>query len=350
MSFTPASDMRNAQFNLPFNRRLHQEGAQLRRLSLDIVQVNLGKLCNQACSHCHVEAGPRRKEIMSRQMAGQVVDFVAAAGAATVDLTGGAPEINPSFRDLVSEFRRLGLHVIVRSNLSVLLEPGQEDLGEFLAACKVEITASLPCYTRENVDRQRGPGVFSRSVRAIRRLNALSYGQPDSGLILNLVYNPGGAFLPGAQAALEVDYKRELRSRFGLDFNRLYTITNMPIGRFARQIKRSGEADSYRHLLATSFNAATLENLMCLRQISVAWDGFVYDCDFNQMLGLRLGRGIPLKLGDLPPAEIACRILGRPIRTGFHCYGCTAGSGSSCAGSLVRKDSQGQTGRNNLNV
>jgi radical SAM/Cys-rich protein len=335
VSFTPTIDVQNAQFYLPFNRRLHQEGVQLRRLRLDVVQVNLGKLCNQACSHCHVEAGPGRKEIMSRQMAEQVIEFVAAAGAATVDLTGGAPEINPSFQYLVGEFRRLNRHVIVRSNLSVLLERGQEDLAEFLAACKVEITASLPCYTQENVDRQRGQGVFARSIQAIRRLNALGYGRLDSGLILNLVYNPGGAFLPGAQAALEADYRRELGSCFGLTFNHLYTITNMPVGRFARQLKRSGEAGSYRHLLAASFNAATLDNLMCLRQISLAWNGFVYDCDFNQMLGLQLGEGTPLKLGDLPPAEIARRLLGLPVRTGSHCYGCTAGSGSSCAGSLV---------------
>jgi radical SAM/Cys-rich protein len=335
VNFTATIDGRNAGVNLPFNRRLCQEGAQLRRLSLDVVQVNLGKLCNQSCSHCHVKAGPKRTEVMSRQMAGQVVGFVAAAGAATVDLTGGAPEINPSFRYLVSEFRRLDLHVIVRSNLSVLLEPGQENLAEFLAACQVEITASLPCYTQENVDRQRGQGVFARSIQAIRRLNALGYAQADSSLILNLVYNPGGAFLPGAQAALEADYKRELGSRFGLTFNRLYTITNMPIGRFARQLQRDGEAGSYHHLLAASFNPATLEGLMCLRQVSVAWDGFVYDCDFNQMLGLRLGKKAPLKLGDMPHAEITRRLLGLPVRTGLHCYGCTAGSGSSCAGSLV---------------
>jgi radical SAM/Cys-rich protein len=335
MSFTPTSDLHAAQFALPFERRLHQEGAQLRRLSIDVVQANLGKLCNQACTHCHVEAGPGRKEVMSRQMAGQVVDFVAASGATTVDLTGGAPELNPSFRYLVGELRRLNLRVVVRSNLSVLLEPGQEDLAEFLAAYRVEVSASLPCYTEENVDRQRGQGVFARSIQAMRRLNELGYGQPGSGLTLNLVYNPGGAFLPGAQAALEADYKRELGSRFGLGFNHLYTITNMPIGRFARQLKRSGEAGPYRRLLARSFNPATLESLMCLHQVSVAWDGFVYDCDFNQMLGLRLGKKSAVKVGKLPASEISRRLVGCPIRTGFHCYGCTAGSGSSCAGSLV---------------
>jgi radical SAM/Cys-rich protein len=335
MSFAPTPNLQTGRFNLSFERRLHQEGAQLKRMSLDIVQINLGKLCNQACAHCHVEAGPGRKEVMSRQMAGQVVDFVGAAGAATVDITGGAPELNPSFRHLVGEFHGLGLHVIVRSNLSVLLQPGLEDLAEFLAAHGVEITASLPCYTEENVDRQRGQGVFAKSILAFRRLNKLGYGLPGSGLTLNLVYNPGGAFLPAAQAALEADYKHELGSRFGLSFNHLYTIANMPIGRFARQLKFNGEAGSYRRLLASSFNPDTLENLMCLRQVSIAWDGFLNDCDFNQMLGLRLGEGGSLRLGELPAAEIVRRLRGRPIRTGFHCYGCTASSGSSCAGSLV---------------
>jgi radical SAM/Cys-rich protein len=335
MSFVSTSNVQARRFNPSFEQRLSQEGVQLKRLSLDVVQINLGKLCNQTCRHCHVQAGPGRNEVMSDQVSGQAVDFVRSVEAATVDITGGAPELNPFFRKLVTEFRRLGRHVILRSNLTAQLQVGLEDVSAFLAAQGVEIIASLPCYTQENVDRQRGAGVFNKSIIAMRRLNELGYGQVGSSLVLHLVYNPGGAFLPAAQAALEADYRRELMSCFGLSFTHLYTITNMPIGRFAQQIKQDGESESYWRLLADSFNPATLENLMCLRQVSIGWDGYLYDCDFNQMLGLRLGKSNPIRLNDQPPAKIARSLKGRTIRTGFHCYGCTAGSGSSCAGSLV---------------
>jgi radical SAM/Cys-rich protein len=320
---------------LSFDERLLQENTQLRCLSLDIVQINVGRLCNQACIHCHVEAGPNRTEIMSRQMAELVLDFVEVTGVGTADITGGAPELNPSFRHLVLELRRSGRHVIDRSNLTVLLEPGMEDLPEFLAENEVEIVASLPCYTEENVDKQRGNGAYQKSVAALRRLNALGYGREGSGLVLNLVYNPLGAFLPGEQAALETDYKRELDARFGLFFNHLYTITNMHIGRFAHMLSWSGEIEDYSLLLARSFNPATLNNLMCLRQVSISWDGYLYDCDFNQMLDLRLRNGRQFRLGEKPAGEIAGHLEGRTILTGPHCYGCTAGVGSSCAGALV---------------
>jgi radical SAM/Cys-rich protein len=319
----------------PFETRLRLEGVELRRQSIDVIQVNLGRLCNQACTHCHVEAGPTRQEIMDRPMAERVIDFVQAAGANTVDLTGGAPELNPSFRFLVSELRKSGRYVIVRSNLTVLVEENQRDLPEFLANEKVEITASLPCYTEENVAEQRGQGVYQKSIDAIRRLNELGYGEEGSGLVLNLVYNPGGPFLPAPQAALEADYKRELMSRFGLGFNHLYTITNVDIGRFAKTLRRKGEADRYSHLLSGAFNPKTLKNLMCLRMVSLSWDGYLYDCDFNQMLNMQLGDRFSFRLGDEDLAKIVTRLKNRPILTGSHCYACTAGAGSSCSGMLV---------------
>ncbi len=319
-----------------FETRLELEGAQLRRESLDIVQVNVGKLCNQACVHCHVEAGPNRTEVMSQAMAELVIDFVRAAGAKTVDLTGGAPELNPSFRFLVREARKIGCHVIVRSNLTVLLEETQRDLPAFFASEKVEVIASLPCYTEENVDGQRGRGAHQKSVTAIRVLNWLGYGQEGSGLELNLVYNPGGANLPGPQAALEADYKRELMSHFGLVFNHLYTITNASIGRFARTLQAKGEGEQYYYLLSNAFDPTTLGNLMCRRMVNVSWDGYLFDCDFNQMLGMRLeGQCGSLRLGEQPAAEIAHQLKDRTVLIGAHCYACTAGAGSSCGGALV---------------
>ncbi len=317
-----------------FETRL--EGTQLRCESLDIVQVNVGKLCNQSCVHCHVEAGPNRTEVMSPDTAALVLDFVRTAEAKTVDLTGGAPELNPSFRFLVREARKMDCHVIVRSNLTVLLEENQQDLPAFLASEKAEIIASMPCYTEENVDVQRGRGVYQKSVAAIRLLNSLGYGQDGSGLELNLVYNPGGANLPGPQVALEADYKRELMSRFGLVFNHLYTITNAGIGRFARALQASGESEQYDYILNNAFNPTTLGNLMCLHMVSVSWDGSLFDCDFNQVLGMQIGDhdGV-LRLGEQPAMEIVRQLKGRAILTSSHCYACTAGAGSSCGGALV---------------
>jgi radical SAM/Cys-rich protein len=320
---------------MAFAERLRHEGVHLTRAGIDRVQINVGKLCNQACLHCHVEAGPQRTEIMDRPTADLAVAFVRAAHATAVDLTGGAPELNPSFRWLIEELRHDGRQVIDRCNLTVLCESGQEDLPEFLAAMGVEIVASLPCYLTENVDKQRGRGVYAKSIEALQRLNAVGYGQEQSGLSLHLVYNPVGAHLPPPQAQVEADYKRELLSQFGIRFNRLYTLTNMPIARFAHALQRDGQFDAYLELLATAFNRTTLEHLMCRQQVSISWDGLFYDCDFNQMLDLRLGNGTPLRLGVQSSEELVRLLARREILVGAHCYGCTAGAGSSCGGALA---------------
>ncbi len=320
----------------PFSERVGQEKSlPLKRVNLDTVQINLGKLCNQACLHCHVDAGPKRTEIMPPQTAELALDLIRAAKARTVDLTGGAPELNPSFRFLVEQNRQDGRHVLDRCNLTVLFESGQEDLAEFLAKHQVEIFASLPCYSEENVSAQRGHGVYEKSIAALRQLNALGYGQAGSGLVLNLVYNPVGAHLPPPQQNLETDYKRELGERFGLTFNNLLTITNMPIARFAHSLERDGNLAEYMELLAQAFNPATLESLMCRHLVSVSWDGYLYDCDFNQMLDLRLGNGTPLRLGEHPASSLVRQLIDRDIRLDSHCYGCTAGAGSSCGGALA---------------
>src|SRR5215470_16640026 len=290
---------------LPFSARVRQEGPPLSRRGIETVQINLGKLCNQACVHCHVDAGPKRPERMDRRTAELALEFVRATEARTVDITGGAAELNASFRFLVTEARRDGRRVMDRCNLTVLFEAGQEDLVEFLAAMQVEIIASLPCYSQDNVDKQRGQGVYEKSIRALRRLNAAGYGREGSGLTLNLVYNPVGAFLPPPQEKLEADYKRELSERFGLTFNQLYTLTNMPIARFAHMLQREQKFDAYLELLATAFNPGTLDGLMCRQLVSISWDGFLYDCDFNQMLDLRLGEGRPLRLGEWPARTLA---------------------------------------------
>ena len=303
----------------------------LRRARLETVQVNVGYRCNQSCLHCHVNAGPRRREEMDAETAAQVLDFLARSGAATLDITGGAPELNPHFRDLVRGARALGRHVIDRCNLTILAEPGQEDLPEFLAGHGVEIVASLPCYLEENVDGQRGPGVYARSIEGLRRLNAAGYGDPGGGLVLNLMYNPTGPFLPPPQAALEADYRREL-GRLGLRFNRLYTLTNMPIQRFGSTLVSRGEFDDYMELLRSSHRDTNLEAVMCRTLVSIDWRGRVYDCDFNQMLDLPLvlpGRG-PVHVRDLDPGLLE----GNPVVVADHCYGCTAGCGSSCGGAL----------------
>lgn len=320
---------------LPFDQRLRQAGVRLTRVGIDTVQVNLGKLCNQGCRHCHVEAGPHRTEVMTRRTAELVITFVEASQARAVDLTGGAPELNPSFRWLVRQLVCKGWRVMDRCNLTVLSEPGQEDLAEFLATMRVEIVASLPCYTRENVDAQRGRGVYDKSIRSLLRLNDLGYGQPGSGLVLNLVYNPLGAFLPGPQGGLEVDYRRELQARFGITFNHLLTMANAPIGRFSRSLSQDRELEPYLHLLANSFNASTVGQMMCRRMISVSWDGYLYDCDYNQMLDLALKNGKPFRLGEQAVSDIARKVRHANIQVGTHCYACTAGAGSSCGGALA---------------
>lgn len=324
---------------LPFDLRLRQAGVQLARTSIETVQINVGKRCNQACLHCHVDAGPRRTESMEQRMVELALEFVRAADARMVDITGGAPELNPSFRFLVEQLRQDGRQVMDRCNLTVLLEPGQEDLAEFLASMRVEVVASLPCYLQENVEKQRGRGVYDKSIHAIRRLNELGYGRGDSGLVLNLVYNPVGAHLPPPQLQLEADYKRELSARFGLSFNHLYTLTNMPIARFAHSLKREGQFETYLELLANAFNPATLDGLMCRRLVSISWDGFFYDCDFNQMLELPLSNGKPFRLGDGAAASLVRLLERRDIIVGAHCYGCTAGAGSSCGGALTKASS-----------
>jgi radical SAM/Cys-rich protein len=309
----------------------------LRRERVRTLQVNVGKLCNQACHHCHVEAGPKRTEVMRRPTVDRLLELLARSPAIeAVDVTGGAPELNPSFRHLVASARSLGRHVIDRCNLTVLLEPGMEWVAEFLREHQVEVVCSLPCYTEDNVDRQRGRGVFEKSIEALCRLNDLGYGLPGSDLRLDLVYNPLGAFLPPPQERLEADYRRELGRRFGIRFHRLLTITNMPIKRFAEQLARSGQHAEYMGLLVNHFNPGTVAALMCRSLLSVGWDGALYDCDFNQMLELRAGRE---GFGTPPPSiwSLAAfeRLASAEIATGPHCFGCTAGAGSSCGGALA---------------
>ena len=304
----------------------------LRRRRLETVQANLGYRCNQACLHCHVNAGPTRREAMSRDTAEAVLELVAASGATTLDLTGGAPELNPHFRWLVETAHARGVQVMDRCNLTILSEPGHEDLAGFLAAHRVEVVASLPCYLEDNVDGQRGAGVYARSIAGLRQLNALGYGDGRSGLMLNLVYNPTGPYLPPPQAALEADYRRELGGRHGIVFDRLFTLANMPIQRFGSTLVSHGEFDAYMTLLRGAHRDDNLDQVMCRTLVSVGWDGTVYDCDFNQMLGLPLavpGRTRP-QVRDLIGRDLA----GNPIAVAGHCYGCTAGQGSSCGGAL----------------
>jgi radical SAM/Cys-rich protein len=305
-----------------------------RRRRLVTLQVNVGKRCNQACHHCHVDAGPKRTEMMARGTAERVIEVVAAnPEIEVVDITGGAPELNARFRFLVEAARALGRRVIDRCNLTVLSEPGMEWLPELFVAQKVELVCSLPCYTPQNVDRQRGPGVFEKSIAALRALNRLGYGRPGSEWVLNLVYNPLGPFLPPPQAELEKDYKRELAAAFGIEFHRLYAITNMPIRRFAADLERRGRCREYMSLLVNHFNPATIDGLMCRSLLSVGWDGTLYDCDFNQMLDMPLLPPQPRSIFDL---DAVARLAGTPIATASHCFGCTVGAGSSCGGETVR--------------
>ncbi len=313
----------------------HHGWHELRRDTITTLQINVGKLCNQACHHCHVEAGPKRKEIMQRRVAERVLELLAVSPTVQmVDITGGAPELCPHFRLLARESRRIGRQVIDRCNLTVLFEPGQEDLAEFLATNGIEITASLPCYGPENVDQQRGRGVFDKSIAALQKLNALGYGQISSALRLNLVYNPVGAFLPPPADKLEGDYKRVLRAQFGIEFNRLFTITNMPIKRFATFLLQTGNYESYMGLLVNHFNPATVAGLMCRSLVSIGWEGTLYDCDFNQMLEIEAGAA-ENGLRTIWDITTFGELAGRRIATGSHCFGCTAGAGSSCGGALA---------------
>ena len=305
----------------------------LTRARLDTLQVNLGYRCNQACLHCHVNAGPTRTEAMSLETVGLVLRYLQASGARALDLTGGAPELHAHFRTLVAEARALGVRVMDRCNLTVLFEPGQEGLARFLAAQRVEIVASLPCYTAELVNRQRGDGVYEKSIAAIRMLNELGYGREGSGLTIDLVYNPQGASLPPSQAKLEADYKRVLGEEHGIVFNRLYALANMPIQRFGSTLVSKGQFAAYMKLLRGAHRPENLDGVMCRSLVSVDWRGFVFDCDFNQMLGLPLhmaGKPRP-HLSDLLSRDLE----GNPIVVRDHCYGCTAGQGSSCGGALA---------------
>lgn len=305
----------------------------IRRRSVSTLQVNIGYYCNQACLHCHVNAGPTRKEMMDHDTARQVVEFLDASdGISTLDLTGGAPELHAEFRFLVAEGRRRGLHIMDRCNLTVLELPEQQGLAEFLARHEVEVVASLPCYTSDNVDRQRGNGVFDTSIKALQRLNALGYGRGDSALTLNLVYNPVGPSLPPDQEKLAADYRERLWEDFGIEFDQLFCLANLPIHRFGSMLISRGQFDDYMALLKSSHQDANLDRVMCRDLISVDWQGYVYDCDFNQMLHLPLGgHERPRRhITDL----IGQSLAGEPITVAGHCYGCTAGQGSSCGGAL----------------
>ncbi|TKB34980.1 MAG: radical SAM/Cys-rich domain protein [Nitrospira sp.] len=316
----------------PFQTRLTQTGVtSLQASGMTVFQINVGKLCNQTCRHCHVDAGPDRTESMSRETAELCIQALAKTDIPTVDVTGGAPELNPNFRWLVEQARGLGRHVMDRCNLSVLLIPSQADLADFLASHHVEIVASLPSYQASQTDAQRGDGIFQKSIEALRLLNRLGYGRPDSGLALNLVYNPVGAFLPPKQEAIEAQFRKELRAKHGIEFNHLYTITNMPVSRYLEFLVESGNYEQYMERLANAFNPAAAAGVMCRYTISVSWDGKLYDCDFNQMLDLPVDHGAPAHIRDFDPALLNRR----QITTRNHCYGCTAGTGSSCGGSVT---------------
>ena len=304
----------------------------IQRAQLETLQVNLGYLCNQTCQHCHVDAGPKRKEQMEIDTVDQLIAFLHKSNIKNLDLTGGAPEMNENFRYLVKAARKLGVHVIDRCNLTILNEPGQEDLAEFLAANEVEVVASLPCYLKDNVEAQRGKGVYQSSISGLRKLNSFGYGKLNSGLVLNLMYNPQGATLPPPQSELEVDYKRELRQREGVSFNKLFVLVNMPIMRFGSMLISKGMFNNYMQLLKDSYKGSNLPDVMCRSLISVDWRGYIYDCDFNQMLNLPLMTKGNTKrhISQITIDELSAN----PIVTGEHCYGCTAGQGCSCSGAL----------------
>ena len=311
---------------------VHTSFPPVRRSRLTTLQVNLGYRCNQSCVHCHVNAGPKRTEEMSARTVGEVIEYMKTAGVSLLDVTGGAPELNPCFRFLVDAAVGHGVRVIDRCNLTILLEPGQEDLAGFLADRRVDVVASLPCYLDENVDRQRGRGVFDASIEGLRRLNALGYGDEATGLSLDLVFNPQGPVLPPPQDALERAYKDELGRRFGIRFNRLLTLANMPIGRFGSALISKGQFEGYLEVLRAAHVDANVEHVMCRHTVSIDWQGHAYDCDFNQMLGL------PMRLDGSPRPHVkdlvSVDVEGRPVAIRDHCFGCTAGQGSSCGGAL----------------
>lgn len=314
-----------------FNETITNYGLNLKRAQVEILQVNIGYLCNLACHHCHVEAGPKRKEIMSENVVDRLIELLEVSpDVHTVDITGGAPELNSHFCKLVLAARRLGKRVIDRCNLTVLFEDGQANTAKFLADNQVEIIASLPCYSKENVEKQRGFGVFNKSIEALKILNDLCYGKVGSNLQLDLVYNPTGASLPPYQTKLEGDYKRELKDLFGIEFNHLFTITNMPIKRFLKSLEKAGKFEAYMDLLVNSFNPTAAEGIMCRNLVSVSWTGELFDCDFNQMLELPIG-GSKKTVWDITSLD---DFTGESILFEDHCYACTAGAGSSCGGAI----------------
>ena len=320
---------RRKNMTMTFDATVKETGKKLKRNQIDIVQINVGYVCNLNCTHCHVEAGPDRTEKMSAKTVQACIDFIKKSKAATVDITGGSPEMNPYLRDLIVGLRRIGTvqRILVRTNMAILNTAKYKDLIEFYKANKVELVGSMPCYGRDNVDAQRGSGVFKDNIEVLKQLNGVGYGKEGTGLALDLVYNPGGAFLPGPQAELQAAYKDELKKNYGIEFNHLFTITNAPCGRFKEDLAAKGELAAYMDLLAGSFNADNLGKVMCLSQVNVGWDGAVYDCDFNQALGMRVGGA--KTIADFEPEEL----LGA-VRVDDHCYCCTAGAGSSCQGSL----------------
>lgn len=319
--------------NLPsFREKLEEADLYpLRPTGIDIFQMNVGYMCNMTCKHCHVDAGPDREEIMSRKTFEYCLDALAHTDIETVDLTGGAPEMNPNFKWFVEEVSNLGKHIIVRSNLTILTTRKFKDLPEFFADHGVEVTCSLPFYSKSRTDRQRGKGTYDKSVVALEKLNDIGYGQKDTGLILNLVYNPNGAFLPASQEQLEQDFKRELKRKHDIEFNSLFTITNLPISRYLNFLLMSGNLDEYMETLITSFNPAAAEGVMCRNTISIGWDGTLYDCDFNQMLEMETNHGAPSHIKDFDLEALNQR----EIMINQHCFGCTAGAGSSCGGATT---------------
>ncbi len=326
---------RNGKSSLPvssisFEETLDQNKLDLRTTNVEILQVNVGKLCNQACKHCHVDASPTRTEIIERKTIDACLDVLRKYKIPTLDITGGAPELVPDFRYLVEEARKTGAKIMVRHNLTVMFEDGFDDLPEFFAENEVEVVCSLPYFMQQQTDAQRGAGVFDKSVEALKKLNAVGYGIEGSGLTLNLVYNPVGAFLPPEQTAIEADFKRELNTRYEIVFNNLYTITNMPIARYLDWLRRSKNEKNYMQKLVNAFNPSTVEGLMCRNTLSVDWRGNLYDCDFNQMLEIPVTKTIGQKIQDFSPEAF----FNREIMTNAHCFGCTAGSGSSCGGTV----------------
>jgi radical SAM/Cys-rich protein len=317
--------------SVSFKEKLKQNDLSLRTTDVGILQVNVGKLCNQACKHCHVDASPTRTEIMTRETIDACLNVLRENKIPTLDITGGAPEMIPDFRYFVTEARKTGANIMVRHNLTVMFEKGEEGLPEFFAENAVEVVSSLPYFMQQQTDAQRGEGVFDKSVEALKKLNAVGYGIAGSGLILNLVYNPVGAFLPPEQGAIEADFKRELKTRYDIDFNNLYTITNMPVARFLDWLRRSRNEKTYMQKLVNAFNPATVEGLMCRNTLSVDWRGNLYDCDFNQMLEIPVSPKAGQTIFDFSPEKL----FDREIMTNAHCFGCTAGAGSSCGGTVA---------------